>query len=298
VTEHSDDTPSGRAKRLKSYEQRTSTLMVLLAAGFLVLYAVQVLAVDLPQWLRLTTQVINGAIWLVFVIDLVIRVLLADNRLTYLLRHPIEVVALILPMFRFLRILRVITAGDWLATRRGRLAVGRTATATVIAVLFVATVAALGMLDAERTATDANITDFGEALWWAFTTMSTVGYGDTYPVTPPGRFLAVIMMLMGVSLLGIVSATLAANFLARTQLDAESEAGVERMLAAPGTAGTVLLFRKVEDLERKIIELTAVLNSPENTSPMSTDSSSTTTSAEPDPAERDGSTGRAMTPGT
>jgi len=281
LSEQSGDTVARRALRLKRYEGRTATVMVLLAAAYLVFYAVHVLAPAADQWLRITVALAMGTIWLVFVIDLIIRVLLADRRLTYLLRHPIEVVALVLPMFRFLRILRVITAGDWLATRGKRFAAGRTASATVVAVVFVATVAGLAMLDAERPAADANITDFGDALWWAFTTMSTVGYGDTYPVTPPGRFLAILIMLVGVSLLGIVSATLAANFLARTQLGAENEAGRNRMVAGPGAAGSVLMLRKVEELETKITELTILLTKLEAASPGSVDSGGKPAGVEP-----------------
>jgi voltage-gated potassium channel Kch len=69
--------------------------------------------------------------------------------------------------------------------------------------------AALAVLDAERSSVDANITDFGDAIWWAVTTMTTVGYGDHYPVTPAGRLVAFGLMIGGIALLGTVTATLA-----------------------------------------------------------------------------------------
>ena len=65
------------------------------------------------------------------------------------------------------------------------------------------------MLDAERHNPQANITSFGDALWWAVTTMSTVGYGDRYPTTLEGRVIGAGLMLAGIALLGIVTATLA-----------------------------------------------------------------------------------------
>ncbi|MEN9620139.1 MAG: hypothetical protein RL499_332, partial [Actinomycetota bacterium] len=64
----------------------------------------------------------------------------------------------------------------------------------------------LAMLQAERNAPDATITTFGDALWWALVTITTVGYGDTYPVTGVGRFLAVLLMAGGLVIIGTASA--------------------------------------------------------------------------------------------
>jgi voltage-gated potassium channel len=66
-----------------------------------------------------------------------------------------------------------------------------------------------GPLDAERSSPDANITDFGDAIWWAVTTMTTVGYGDRYPATSAGRMVAFALMIGGIALLGTATATLA-----------------------------------------------------------------------------------------
>ena len=60
-------------------------------------------------------------------------------------------------------------------------------------------VASLAILDAERGKPGANIETFGEAVWWAFVTITTVGYGDFYPVTAHGRFVAVLLMAGGVA---------------------------------------------------------------------------------------------------
>jgi Ion channel len=68
---------------------------------------------------------------------------------------------------------------------------------------------ALAVLDVERSSPDANITDFGDAIWWAVTTMTTVGYGDRYPVTGVGRMVALALMVGGIALVGTVTATLA-----------------------------------------------------------------------------------------
>ena len=69
--------------------------------------------------------------------------------------------------------------------------------------------AALAVLDVERSNPDANITDFGDAIWWAVTTPTTICYGDHYRTTAIGRLVAFGLMIGGIALLGTVTATLA-----------------------------------------------------------------------------------------
>lgn len=223
MTLATDDQHAAKAARLESYENRTAMAMVVLALVYLGIYSVEVLNPDLPTALVAVLSVVGLAIWITFGVDLAIRAILSPSWRGYLLRHPIDVLAVALPMFRFLRVLRVVTAGQWLIRRGSRLAIGQTAVALGIAVSFLALVGALAVLDAERDAAGATITTFGDAIWWAFVTMSTVGYGDEFPVTFLGRIVAVGMMLVGIGLLGLVSATLASGFLARLQAQEDSE---------------------------------------------------------------------------
>lgn len=73
-------------------------------------------------------------------------------------------------------------------------------------------VGAVVMLDVEREAEGANITTPADAFWWACTTITTVGYGDRYPVTNVGRVIAVLLMIVGIALLGVLTASIAAWF--------------------------------------------------------------------------------------
>src|SRR5512133_3644135 len=96
--------------------------------------------------------------------------------------------------------------------------------------------AALAVLDAERSSPDANISDFGDAIWWAVTTMTPVGYGDHYPVTAAGRLVAFGLMIGGIALLGTVTATLA-SWLVET-VAAEKEQTEDLQLAITLTTST------------------------------------------------------------
>lgn len=83
--------------------------------------------------------------------------------------------------------------------------------------MLVGFVASLAVLDAERDAPNASITTFGDALWWTMTTISTVGYGDRFPVTLEGRLVAGTLMVAGIALLGVVTATIASWFVQTLQ---------------------------------------------------------------------------------
>ena len=85
-------------------------------------------------------------------------------------------------------------------------------------------VAALAVLDAERDAPNASITTLGDALWWTVTTITTVGYGDRYPATVEGRIVAGALMLGGIALLGVVTASIASWFVETVRATGEEVA--------------------------------------------------------------------------
>ncbi len=207
--------------------------MTSLALAFLGVYAVTVIATGFPQWLTDTADWLNGAIWLA----LARRpggpaVYLAENRVRWVLRHPIDVASVALPMLRPLRVLRAFTAGQSLLARRGGLL--RTGQAVLLSAGVLIVVGALAELDAEQGVAGASITTFGDALWWAITTVTTVGYGDLYPVTATGRIVAAALMVVGISVLGVVTASVAAWFV---QI-AEQRAGARGGTAAEAGAAS------------------------------------------------------------
>ncbi len=112
-----------------------------------------------------------------------------------------------------------------LASRAALLAAG-SATIFILA-------AAVMELDAERTASKANITTFGDALWWAVSTITTVGFGDHYPVTAAGRAIGIVLMIAGVAIFGVVAASTAAWFISDSQEQhSQRQAEANRALAA------------------------------------------------------------------
>jgi voltage-gated potassium channel len=115
-------------------------------------------------------------------------------------------------VFRIFRVLRAIRAAkfiaDFILRRRAQ---GALLAASLLAMLLVV-VASIGVLQFETVA-EANIKTAEDALWWAMTTITTVGYGDRFPVTSEGRMLGVALMLSGVGVIGAYTGYVASWFL-------------------------------------------------------------------------------------
>jgi len=115
-------------------------------------------------------------------------------------------------IFRILRILKVIRQVSKLSDITEGLFRNPTAGAfAVTSVLAVSTIfmSAFLVLEAECNVAGAKIMNAGDALWWAVTTVTTVGYGDVYPITTAGRYVGVITMFVGIAVAGSLTATMA-----------------------------------------------------------------------------------------
>jgi voltage-gated potassium channel len=203
--------------RIAAWDRALDWPLTGLAVVFLGLYSWDVLEPGSPGWVDHGLTVI----WLAFGVDYVVRLALARRRLRFVGTHVLDLAILLLPMFRQLRVLRVVTVISVLNRQladdfRGKIAVYVTGTVGLVAY-----VSALAVLQAERDAPDATITTFGEALWWTITTISTVGYGDRYPVTVEGRIVAATLMVAGIALLGVVTASIASWFVENLRASSE-----------------------------------------------------------------------------
>lgn len=208
----------------ETWRRRTEWPITIAALVFLVVYAWSVLA-DLRGAGWEVAEWVMWAVWLVFVADYVVTLVLAERRMHWFLTHLPQFLVVALPMLRPLRLLRLITlftllrraTGSWL---RGRVTVYVVGSAVLLVLL-----ASLAELEAERHARGTEIRSFSDALWWAFETITTVGYGDRTPVTGEGRLIAVGLMIAGIALLGVITATIASWLVQRvSEVDSETQA--------------------------------------------------------------------------
>ncbi|HUQ58970.1 potassium channel family protein [Lentzea sp.] len=193
--------------RLARWERKVEWPLTVLAVLFLAAYAWQVL--DDHAAAHLPLEIVLWLVWAVFAADYVIRFAFAVDKFRFLRTHLFELAAVVLPMVRQLRVLRLITVITLLNKKFQHKIRQRVSIYVAGVTLIFGFCASLAVLDAERHAENASITTFGDALWWTMTTMSTVGYGDRYPVTGEGRLVAALLMVGGIALLGVITGTIA-----------------------------------------------------------------------------------------
>lgn len=195
-----------RRARFDRYERIADWPMTAASLVFLGAYSWEVIG-QLSGRAQLAADLVLNAMWLLFVVDYVIRLVLAPERWRWFRRHLLDLAIVALPVLQQLRLLRLVTVLQVLQRRAGAVVRGRVVVYTVVASLLLIYIAALAILQAEREA--GTITTLGDALWWAFVTVTTVGYGDFFPVTVAGRLIAVGLMIGGIALIGVVTATVA-----------------------------------------------------------------------------------------
>jgi voltage-gated potassium channel len=209
--------------RVESWERQAEIPLLLLASAFLVAYAWPIVDPELDRDLESFFDVTTWTVWGAFAIDFTARLALAERRREYALRHWYDVGLITLPLLRPLRLLRLLAFLRILNRSAAGSLAGRVATYVGGAAVMAVGLGALAILDTERNAQDANITNLGDALWWATTTVTTVGYGDHFPVTTAGRFVAVALMLMGIALVGSITAAVAAWLISNVELEEVTE---------------------------------------------------------------------------
>lgn len=222
----SKDQPGGlrtprRAAVYSRVERAFALPMILLALALLVVLLLPVLWPSIPSDVKGALRVADLAIWGAFAVEYVVLLMLAPNKWRYVRTRWPELVLLLVPVLRPLRALqvaRVLTAARVFAAlgrvvrfSRRKLAISGASYASVLALLVIV-IGATMVLQYERRVGDGNIESLGDALWWALTTVTTVGYGDHYPVTESGKLVAAALMIIGVALVSMVTASIAAAF--------------------------------------------------------------------------------------
>jgi voltage-gated potassium channel len=202
--------------------------LVLLALSLFVLAA---LAADtflvLPPEISRILHYIDTVVCLVFFVDFVLRFRAAPSKAAFMKWGWIDLVASIpvidsLRWARVVRVLRVIRLlrGLRLLHRIFALLFAHRARGGIASVglisFLVVSFSSVGILLCERTP-EANIRTAEDAVWWSLTTITTVGYGDKYPVTTAGRIVAASVMVIGVGLFGTLSGLVASLFLGKSE---------------------------------------------------------------------------------
>lgn len=244
---------------IERHEVAWELVMGALAAAFV---AVGFAGDDASPAMLPTVDVIEIALTLVFVAEFATRFAASRDRRRYLRGHWIDLVALIptargarlLRLLRLLRLIRTFASVYRALTSFERLAKHRGLVWLFVAWLTVAVVCSAALYVAEAGVND-NIAEPIDALWWGVVTLTTVGYGDVYPVTPEGRLAAAALMILGITLFAAITGTITSFLVA-----GESGAGVspaDRLRALAGLHADGLIT--ADEYEAKRAQLIALL---------------------------------------
>lgn len=199
---------SALTDRREAWERSTSWPLAIVAVITLVVFVVSAALDVQPPWQPL----LDWFAWGLFAVDYFARLRLTPHtqRWAWVKGHPLDLAAVAVPA---LRILRVIATLARLVVVAQRGAAERIMVTTVGSALALTVVGAAAVLNAERAAPGGNITTYPDALWWALATVTTVGYGDFYPTTADGRLIAAILMVVGIGVVGTVTAAVASRLI-------------------------------------------------------------------------------------
>lgn len=251
-----------RRELLHRLERWLETPMIVLGFVWLALIVLELVR-GTADWM----QTVTGAIWVVFVIDFVVRLAVAPDRSDYLKRNWLTVPALFLPALRIfrvaqlVRVLRVARAARGLrlfsvvtSLNRGTRALGRTMRRRGVGYAIALTALVLiggaaGMYALENDGPHTHtFGSFGSTLWWTAMVLTTMG-ADVFPRSAEGRFLCLLLALYGFIVFGYVTATLASHFLSRDAAEDEGELASSHSLAAL-TAEVRALRTEIQTLRR------------------------------------------------
>ena len=252
-----DTATSRRQIWLKAYTARTSGLLSTLALVYLVTYSIQSIWHDPGQTWFFWLDLFGKFLWLLFAIDLAFRYLMTSPKKRFFRNNWLDTITVVIPQLRALRALRAFMGGGIISSK-GFLS-GSAIASGIVAVFLIVWVGGLMVLNAERGAPGAEITSLGDAVWWGFETITTVGYGDFVPVTMQGRAFAVMVMFVGISVLGVVSATFASTLVKKGNTGA----------AQPESPQQAILDQLAE-LKSMVANLEARLNDKSDPAPGST----------------------------
>ncbi len=214
-------TTASAARKLTTYD-----LVIGILAVFSLIILVILIFVPLSMSTADTLNAFENLLCIVFFFDFLRSLFRAQNKWRYFLRGggwldllgsiPFSKFAIfrVFRLFRVVRVMRTLKGNDYRKMLTGRLAENTLLFTLVIALMLIFIVSGI-VLYAEQAAPNANIKTYHDAVWWAFVTITTVGYGDYYPVTTLGQSMALILMFFGLGIIGVLSSYLASTFISR-----------------------------------------------------------------------------------
>jgi voltage-gated potassium channel len=215
--------------RAELWERRLSAPM--LVAAVLVIPAIVLDAGDYGSTWSTLGEILNWATWLAFAGELVIMLVVVDDRRAWLREHPLEVAVTLfsppilpgpLQSIRILRLLRLLRLARTAKVLHRLMTPAGLRDAAVLTTLVVLA----GGVAFSEVETGQHLSTW-DGVWWAMSTITTVGYGDVTPVTTAGRIIAIVVMVAGIGFVALLTASIAHRFVTHTAAEEHAQVGRE-----------------------------------------------------------------------
>lgn len=199
------------------------TIIYEIIFGILAIISVAFAIIDIKSGLSSWQQYVDLSIWIIFVIDYVVRLVLSDNKKIFVKSNIFDLIAIIpfnsalriLRSFKFLRLLKVVKLmkiARFVAVL-GRIYKKAKRFLNINGFKFVLLTSIILILIGGIAISILENRTFSDGIWWAFVTTTTVGYGDISPSTGFGRGIACILMITGIGLIGSLTSTITSYFM-------------------------------------------------------------------------------------
>ena len=200
---------------LIQWQKKTAVPSLVLSLLFTFAFIVPIYWYPVNSNIKFVCEILNYGTWALFALDYAYQIKLAPDNVKYLKTHIFELLLVILPFFRPLRALRAIAFTAQASIRSKKALIKSIPIVMSAATVLMIVIMGAAILDIERNAPGANIKTPMDALWWGLVTVTTIGYGDKFPVTTEGRLVAGILIIFGIALISTLTGAFAAWILDR-----------------------------------------------------------------------------------
>ena len=200
---------------LAQWQKKTALATLLLSLVYTFTFVFPIYWYPVDSTTKSICTWINYISWGLFALDYLIQVKLAPDNRKYIMGHLLALLLVLVPFFRPLRALRALMFTTQAGNKSRQSLIRSLPLVMTGAALLMMVIMGAAVLDIERTAPGSNIHTPMDALWWGLVTITTIGYGDRYPVTTEGRLVAGIMIIFGVAMISTLTASFAAWILSQ-----------------------------------------------------------------------------------
>ena len=203
--------------KLLEWQKKTAGISLFLSFLYTASFVYPIYWYPVNSQISQACEYVYYATWVIFLCDFIYQMYLSENSRKYFQTHLLEFLLVVLPFFRPLRALRALVFTFQAGARSKKAFIRSIPLVVSVATVMMIVIMGAAVLDIERNVEGSHITTPSDALWWGLVTITTIGYGDVFPITTEGRLVAGILIIFGVAMISTLTGAFAAWLLDRDE---------------------------------------------------------------------------------